>query len=210
VRTDAQYDGPGQPCNADRRGHLVRVSIPTLDTARLVLTLPDATAAEEVSAYFRDNRAHLDPFEPLRPPEWYTTGFWRRQLEENRSEYREGRSARFILRDRAAPAGAVQGCVNLTRMVGGAMQSCCLGYSLDRRREGQGLMHEALVAALRFAFDDLGLHRVEAAYLPENARSARLLGRLGFEIVGTARDYLLIQGRWRDHVVTSLLNPAHA
>lgn len=67
-------------------------------------------------------------------------------------------------------------------------------------------MYEALSEAIRFVFDELELHRIQANHLPENTRSARLLKRLGFEIEGRARNYLLIAGEWRDHVLTSLAN----
>jgi ribosomal-protein-alanine N-acetyltransferase len=68
-------------------------------------------------------------------------------------------------------------------------------------------MGEAVTAAVRYAFADLGLHRVKAAYLPGNERSGRLLRRLGFAVEGYARDYLLIAGRWQDHVLVGRTNP---
>ena len=71
----------------------------------------------------------------------------------------------------------------------------------------QWLMTEAVAAAIRYAFEDLRLHRVKAAYLPTNERSGRLLRRLGFVVEGYARDYLLIQGRWQDQVLVALINP---
>ncbi|MEM9194984.1 MAG: GNAT family N-acetyltransferase, partial [Myxococcota bacterium] len=75
-------------------------------------------------------------------------------------------------------------------------------------RNGQGLMYEALARAIGFAFEELRLHRVMANHRPENRRSARLLERLGFHNEGFARDYLLIDGKWRDHILTALTNPA--
>ena len=68
-------------------------------------------------------------------------------------------------------------------------------------------MHEALTASLDFAFRDLRLHRVMANYRPEHLRSGRLLARLGFAQEGYARDYLFIDGAWRDHILTSRTNP---
>jgi ribosomal-protein-alanine N-acetyltransferase len=68
-------------------------------------------------------------------------------------------------------------------------------------------MHEALEAAIRYAFDELRLHRIMANYVPTNERSGRVLRRLGFVIEGYARDYLFIGGRFMDHVLTSLTNP---
>lgn len=68
-------------------------------------------------------------------------------------------------------------------------------------------MHEALQAGIAYVFNELRLHRVMAGYMPRNLRSARVLGRLGFVIEGYARDYLLVDGRWEDHVLTALVNP---
>ena len=68
-------------------------------------------------------------------------------------------------------------------------------------------MREALVRVISYAFDDIGLHRVKAAYLPSNERSGRLLRGLGFVVEGYARDYLLIEGRWQDQILVGLTNP---
>lgn len=70
------------------------------------------------------------------------------------------------------------------------------------------MMSEALQAVIAYAFGDLALHRLQANYQPANVRSARLLQKLGFEIEGQAKDYLFLDGAWRDHVLTSLRNPA--
>jgi ribosomal-protein-alanine N-acetyltransferase len=82
-----------------------------------------------------------------------------------------------------------------------------LGYSIDAAHEGRGLMREALEAVLADAFGRLGLHRVQANVRPENARSLALLARLGFEREGLAREYLFIDGAWRDHVMTARRAP---
>ena len=70
-------------------------------------------------------------------------------------------------------------------------------------------MFEALSLTNAYMFADLGLHRIMAGYLPHNDRSGKLLDRLGFEKEGLARKYLKINGRWEDHVLTSLINNAY-
>jgi ribosomal-protein-alanine N-acetyltransferase len=90
----------------------------------------------------------------------------------------------------------------------GPFQSCVLGYQIDQRHEGRGLMLEALTACLGYMFREFKLHRVQASHRPENVRSARLLARLGFQSIGVAREYLFIDGAWRDHMLTALTNPA--
>jgi ribosomal-protein-alanine N-acetyltransferase len=112
-------------------------------------------------------------------------------------EFREGR------------ARGVIGHVRLSQIIRGAFHNAMLGYAIDAAHEGRGLMREALGAVLADAFSPrVGLHRVQANVRPENTRSLKLLDRLGFEREGLAREYLFIDGAWRDHVMTALRNPA--
>lgn len=182
-------------------------SFADIETARLRLTLLPPSASERQRRYFLDNRGHLAPWEPPRPPGFFTDDYWRWRLEQNRIDCADDRSLRLSLVGRDEPDGPVLGQVSLTEFVRGPLQACNLGYSLDHRRQGQGLMTEALGALVPYAFDTMRFHRIHAGYLPENERSARLLARLGFEVEGTARAYLFINGAWRDHVLTALINP---
>jgi ribosomal-protein-alanine N-acetyltransferase len=173
-------------------------------TPRLVLALPEPADAHRLVEYFVRNADHLAPFEPPRPPDFLTETYWRTRLAQNLREADEGVAVRLAIRARSDAAGPVIGVCNLSQIFRGPLQRCVLGFSLDRDRVGQGLMHEALARAVAYAFEELGLHRIEANHLPDNARSARLLGRLGFVTEGYAKEYLFIAGRWRDHVLTSL------
>jgi ribosomal-protein-alanine N-acetyltransferase len=85
---------------------------------------------------------------------------------------------------------------------------CNLGYGLAEKRQGEGIMREALELAIDYAFKHMNLHRLQANYMPHNRRSGGLLRRLGFTVEGYARDYLFLNGAWEDHVLTSLTNPA--
>lgn len=177
-----------------------------LQTERLVLDMPHPQEAQKVIDYFWRNRDHLEPWEPPRPPGFYTTVFWAARLDLNRRELAEDRSMRLFLRPRS-DTGRVVGSCSFNHIMRGAFQACHLGYGIDGECEGQGLMAEALSAAIGYAFEHLQLHRVQANYQPDNERSGRLLDRLGFVREGYARDYLFIDGAWRDHVLTSLTNP---
>jgi ribosomal-protein-alanine N-acetyltransferase len=181
-----------------------------LETARLLVTMPAPDQASLLVAYFVDNRRHLERWSPPRPPGFYTTEFWRWRLEQNRIDYAEDRSLRLSLFERDRPGGPVLGQVSFTELVRGPLQSCLLGYNIDRLRQAQGLMSEALEVSIRFAFERMTLHRVSANYMPSNARSAAVLRRLGFAVEGYAKSYLYIDGAWRDHVLTSRLNPRGA
>ncbi|WP_428674636.1 GNAT family N-acetyltransferase, partial [Roseibium sp.] len=78
-------------------------------------------------------------------------------------------------------------------------QAVTLGYWMGEPFAGNGYMTEAVAVAVRYAFDELRLHRVEAACIPDNTRSIRLLEKAGFEREGLMRSYLKIDGRWCDH-----------
>lgn len=174
-------------------------------TPRLELRRPQAEDAAAIAIYYRDNEEHLQPWSPVRPPGFTTEQHWRARVPAVEAEWQAGRALRLF----AVPAGEdrVIGSVGLTQIVRGALQSCYIGYDLAADEQGKGYAREMVRAALDFAFEDLGLHRVCANYMPHNVRSGRLLRDLGFEIEGYARDYLAIDGRWADHVMTALLNP---
>lgn len=151
-----------------------------------------------------ENRDHLERWEPKRMPEFFTEGFWQVQLRVHLRDFRDGNSVCFTLL--TPEEDRVIGVCNYTSIVRGTFQSCHLGYAMAERDQGEGLMFEALQMTNRYMFKDAGLHRIMAGYLPENERSGRLLERLGFEKEGFARKYLKINGRWEDHVLTSLIN----
>jgi len=93
--------------------------------------------------------------------------------------------------------------VNVTNIVHGVFQAGVLGYSVDFSHQGRGYGTEVVGAVVNWCFRNAGLHRIEANYQPVNERSGKLLRRLGFVVEGYARDYLYIDGEWRDHVLTS-------
>jgi ribosomal-protein-alanine N-acetyltransferase len=179
---------------------------PELTTERLVLRLPLAADATRVAAYFNANREHHGPWSPPRPEAFFTECFWAERLPLYLAEFARGEGVRFVLSTRADPDGEIVGDVNLSQICRGAFQACYLGYNLDHCYVGSGVMAEALTEVIRYAFEDLMLHRIQANYIPTNERSGRLLRRLGFTVEGYARDYLYIDGAWRDHVLTSLTN----
>jgi ribosomal-protein-alanine N-acetyltransferase len=112
----------------------------------------------------------------------------------------------FPVETNGAPQPAqVLGRVTLSNVQRGAFQCAYLGYWVDVEHCGQGLAGELVARVVRFAFDDLGLHRVQAAVMPENSASQRVLRRLGFRLEGRATRYLEIAGAWRDHDIFALL-----
>lgn len=178
---------------------------PTLYTPRLILRLPEPHEAEEVLRYYTDNSAHFAPTAPLHPPGADTVTHWRAHLEYALQQFRDDIGVRYFLYTRDAPSH-VLGNISLSNIVRGAAQYCDIGYNLASGAQGHGLMTEAGHEVIRYAFTELGLHRISAAYLPQNRRSERLLERLGFTVEGYAHALLFIQGQWQDHVRASLIN----
>ncbi|HEX6749143.1 MAG TPA: ribosomal protein S5-alanine N-acetyltransferase [Longimicrobium sp.] len=175
-------------------------------TERTVVRMATLDDVPAIARYFRENRAFLAPWEPRRSERFFTDEFWGEQVRRNLEEADNDRSLRLFIFPRDAP-GEVIGNLGFSEFVRGMFQACYLGYGLSAAREGRGYMREALTAAIAHVFGELRLHRIMANYLPHNRRSGNLLKALGFQVEGYARDYLLIDGRWEDHVLTSLTNP---
>jgi ribosomal-protein-alanine N-acetyltransferase len=186
---------------------------PELRTSRLLVRLARPGMEGALARFLRENfPGHLDRWSPPVGPAFFTQAFWAERLGLSLDEYHSGRSARFVMQELDGDArldAPVIGTCNYTNIVRGPFQACFLGYQVGREHEGQGLMAEALRAGNGFVFGTLRLHRIMANYRPENERSARLLERLGFVREGLARDYLFIDGAWRDHVMTALTHPAY-
>lgn len=100
----------------------------------------------------------------------------------------------------------IVGVINVNNIVRGSFLSASLGYYVGQRHHGAGFMTEALKQTIGFAFDELGLHRIEANIQPSNARSRNLVKRCGFELEGISKAFLYINGEWRDHERWSLVD----
>ena len=181
--------------------------LPTLTTPRLRVAHVRPGFEAETVAFFERNRLHFARWDPPAPPDFYSTAFWERSIVRSVEEFHADRAVRFDLFDRAVDGRRVIGRMGFSQVFRGPFQSCILGYQVDADHEGRGLMFEALTAAIAYMFDVRDLHRVQANHLPENARSAALLARLGFVREGLAKDYLFIGNAWRDHVLNALTNP---
>jgi ribosomal-protein-alanine N-acetyltransferase len=160
-----------------------------------------------LAQFLGDNfEGHLDRWSPPVSSAYFTERFWQERLALAVEEFRAGRAARFVLQEGPDEDAPIIGTCNYTNVVRGPFLACHLGYQLGRAHEGRGYMSEALRATNEFAFGRMRLHRIMANYRPENERSGRLLERLGFVREGVAKDYLFIDGAWRDHVLTALSN----
>jgi [ribosomal protein S5]-alanine N-acetyltransferase len=149
--------------------------------------------AEELAALYAANREFLEPFEPVRPPEFFTADGQRDRLQRQL----EGGTHPFAVID----GDAIAGTINLFGIVRESLQSGTIGYWIDGARNGRGLGTGAVAEIVTYAFGELDLHRVEAATLVDNVSSQRVLEKNGFEQVGLARGYLRINDDWRDFLL---------
>jgi len=182
--------------------------LPELTTPRLRVAHVRPGYEAETVDFFERNRAHFARWDPPAPADFYSVGFWERSFLRSIDDFAADRAVRLDLFDRNESTGRVViGRMGFSQIFRGPFQSCILGYQIDAAYEGRGLMQEALTAAIAYMFEVKALHRIQANHLPENARSAALLARLGFVREGLAKDYLFIANAWRDHVLNALTNP---
>jgi ribosomal-protein-alanine N-acetyltransferase len=177
---------------------------PVLESDRVVLRTPqmsDYLAWVELRAASRE---FLTPWEPLWSNDELSRASFRRRVRHYLRDLREDVGyALFIF---SATSGALVGGLTLCNVRRGVTQSCTLGYWVGANFARQGYMTAAVRAVVPFVFDSLELHRLEAACLPTNAASIKLLEKTGFKREGLARRYLRINGVWQDHLLYALLD----
>lgn len=174
-------------------------------TPRLVISELNHEHVDALLAYHVRNEKHLAQWEPARPPDFFTRGYWSSYVTAVMDDAYSDRAHRFVATLRSSPQ--VIASVNLTNIVHGIFQAGVLGYSVDFAHQARGYGKEAVSAVVEWSFTKLRLHRIEANYQPMNERSGRLLRTLGFDVEGYARDYLYIDGKWRDHILTAKTGP---
>jgi [ribosomal protein S5]-alanine N-acetyltransferase len=182
---------------------------PTLQTVlagtRVQLRPPRPRDARELHELRRVNAAHLAPWNPLAPRDVDPGAISRvrEDISRARRQWREDAAYTFLIaaRERGWP---LIGYVRLSSVERRPFHNAYLGYWMAADRQGHGLMTEAVGLVLSFAFETAGLHRVQAAAVPRNAASRRVLRKAGFREEGMALRYLEIAGRWEDHVLHAL------
>ncbi|MEG0614035.1 MAG: GNAT family N-acetyltransferase [Clostridium sp.] len=159
-----------------------------------ILTSEDA---EALSEYYIRNRKFLSKFEPHRDESFYSIDVQRQSIIENYKEFIKESGAHFgIYKD-----DQIIGRIRVYNIVQGVFRSGFIGYSIDENCQGKGYMKEAVNLMLGYAYEDLGLHRIEATTLVDNERSQGVLKSCGFSKLGVAEEYLYINGKWRDHTI---------
>lgn len=185
-----------------------RSTPPAIQTDRMSLRLPELGDHAAWSQLRRSGESFLRPWEPTWSADHFSRRSFRNRVYWAWRAREEGKAlALFLIRreDRR-----LVGAITLDNIRRGPSQSAQVGYWVGQEYSRQGYMREALAALVIHAFGELGLSRIEAACLPENAPSRALLEASGFGYEGRALAYLQINGRWRDHVLYARLRADRA
>lgn len=177
-----------------------------IDGEGVYLRPPELRDYQEWSEVREASRNFLTPWEPTWAQDETSRGSYRYKLRRYTEDARDDRAhALFVFREED---DALVGGVTLSNIRRGVAQAASLGYWAGERYAGKGYITAAVRSVVRHAFEDLDLHRVEAACQPDNMASRRVLEKAGFAQEGVARAYLKINGAWRDHLLFAIVNEA--
>jgi ribosomal-protein-alanine N-acetyltransferase len=172
------------------------------DIALRPLRIRDASAWVETR---KRNVEWLRPWEATPPngPGVFgtSTAVFASMARRLRADARSGRGLPFAV----VVGGAFAGQLNVAGIVRGSLEAAHIGYWVDQRVAGRGVMPTCVALAVDHCFDAVGLHRIEVNIRPENAASRRVVEKLGFRLEGTRERFLHISGDWRDHLSYALV-----
>jgi [ribosomal protein S5]-alanine N-acetyltransferase len=169
----------------------------------VLLRPPEMDDFEEWLTLRKSSRKFLEPWEPIwQDDELTRTGFRYRLHVYNKLSEEERSQALFIF---SLKTQALLGAINLNNIRRGVAQTATLGYWIGEAYTRKGYMTDALQTLIKHSLDDMGLHRLEAACLPNNTASIALLKKSGFEQEGYAKSYIKIAGDWQDHLLFAKL-----
>ncbi len=174
-----------------------RRDLPALEGEKVFLRVPFAGDYREWAALRGESRSFLERWEPRWSPDELERSAWRHRIGRYREDYAQGTAIAFFIFERGS--GKLSGGITLGNIRHGVSQSGHIGYWIGERYAGRGMMTDAVKVLARFSFDTLRLHRIEAACIPDNIRSIRVLEKAGFRREGLLRSYLRINGIWQDH-----------
>lgn len=163
--------------------------------------------AKQVVDYYKRNRGFLESFEPVRGEEFFSLEYQRTALKNEIVEYEARTAFRYYIMSMEHPSKII-GVIGLNNVVWGAFCSAFLGYKLDKDCINKGYMSAAVEMLTKYAFEELGLHRIEANVMPKNKASLRVLEKNQFINEGISKYYLNINGVWEDHIHMVKINYA--
>ena len=178
--------------------------LPVIEGKGVLVRIPQMSDWSDWARLRSESRTFLEPWEPVWPADDLTRGSFRRRMRRYSTDMRNDLGYPFFV-FRASDRALVGG-ITLNNMRRGVAQAVSLGYWIGAPHARKGYMSAALAALLPFAHGTLRIKRIEAACLPHNAASVRLLEKLNFKREGYARQYLCIAGEWQDHLLYARLS----
>lgn len=170
---------------------------------KIYLRTLDSSDTEDMLELYKRNAEFFQAFSPLRNEEFYTFEAQLNIIETNNMFMERGQKYSFGIFTKLNDK--LIGNITLSEIIHGPLQSCNIGYALDKEHNGFGYMTEAVKLLVDFAFNTLTLHRIEAGVMPRNIASATVLEKAGFQREGVARKNVMINGRWEDHQVFAIV-----
>ena len=177
---------------------------PVLEGPHVILRAPRSRDYDAWRRLRRDSRDFLRPFEPRWTEADLNRRAYRLRLTRGRQEAIAGSDYAFFLFEKQPHDEVLVGGLTISNVRRRAAQFGTLGYWMGEEYAGRGVMTEAVGVLLPYFFETLGLHRLQAAFLPHNTASRRVLEKNGFREEGYAENYLQIDGRWADHVLFAI------
>jgi [ribosomal protein S5]-alanine N-acetyltransferase len=177
----------------------------TLQTDRLILKSLGPDLAEELLEFRKRNEEFFRPWSPAYSDEYLTIEYTIKNSEFIAAETDSKRTIKFVLFKKDEQIRII-GSVSLSNIIMGPFKSCFIGYRIDEQENDKGYATEAITEIIRFGFEELGLHRIEANIIPRNAASVRIAEKTGFTFEGLSKKYLKINGVWEDHLHYVILN----
>jgi [ribosomal protein S5]-alanine N-acetyltransferase len=179
-------------------------AVPAIEGSNVLLRMPQMGDFPDWAALREQSRDFLTPWEPIWPSDDLTRSAFRRRLRRYAEDVRSDQAYAFFVFRKTD--NLLVGGLTLANVRRGVAQAGSLGYWMGAPFARQGYMTEAVRTMVPFAFGPLRLHRLEAACIPSNAASIRLLEKVGFAREGLARQYLCINGIWQDHLLYAFVN----
>ena len=180
------------------------VASPCIRGDGLYLRVPEIRDFEQWATLRDRSRAFLSPWEPVWAEDDLTRASFRRRVRRHVQEMESEEAFAFLIFRETDDC--LLGGVTLGHLRRGVSQTATMGYWMGAQHAGKRHMSRAVRALTGYAFGTLRLHRLEAACLPHNTASIRLLEATGFKHEGLARGYLRIAGQWQDHLLYALLD----
>ncbi len=176
-----------------------------LETQRLILKSLGPDLSEPLLQFRIRNKDFFRPWSPAYAEDYFTIEYTSKNAAFIEAETESRRTIKFVLFKKEDQTNII-GSVSLSNIIMGPFKSCFMGYRIDEAENNKGFATEAIREVIRYGFEELGLHRIEANIIPRNAASIRIADKTGFTYEGLSKKYLKINGVWEDHMHYAILN----